>query len=213
MLQVIMYTKGNYLKLIIGPMFSSKSSYLLSEINKMKHITDKILVINSILDKERHNDTYNEFKFHWQGVIKTHDNEILPALMVNKLQDLKDNPFFKSKYIHADIIIIDEAQFYEDLYIFIESELNNNFNNKKFIIAGLSSDFNMKPIGDIIKLIPIADDIVKLSALCLYCKDGTPANFTRLIKKQTNVESNVLVGSKNYYEPCCRTHFFTFNST
>ena len=209
MLQVIMYTKGNYLKLIIGPMFSSKSSYLLSEINKMKHITDKILVINSILDKERHANTYKEFKFNWQGMIKTHDNEILPALMVDKLQELKDDPFFKVKYRHADVIIIDEAQFYKDLYEFVASELSNNLNNKKFIIAGLSSDFNMKPIGDIIKLVPIADDIVKLSALCLYCKDGTPANFTKLIKQSNNTQNNILVGSNDYYEPCCRTHFFT----
>ena len=48
--------KSNYLKLIIGPMFSSKSSSLLAEINRYKYITDKILVINSILDKQRNAD-------------------------------------------------------------------------------------------------------------------------------------------------------------
>ena len=72
----------------------------------------------------------------------------------------------------------------------------------------MSSDFNMKPIGDIINLIPLADEIVKLSALCVYCRDGTPANFTKLIKSESRDESNnVLVGAKDLYSPCCRNHF------
>jgi thymidine kinase len=80
-----------------------------------------------------------------------------------------------------------------------------------FIVAGLSSDFNMKPIGEIISLVPLADEIIKLSALCVYCKDGTPANFTKLIKTHNNESSsNVLVGAKDSYSPCCRKHFLMF---
>ena len=191
--------QGNYLKLIIGPMFSSS---LLSEINRYKYITDKILVINSVLDKERHSDM--EINNQGLGFMKTHDSKTFPAIMLNNLEELKTNNFFNSKYNYADIIIIDEGQFYNDLHSFIKGELNG-YNNKMFIVAGLSSDFNMEPIGDIIKLVPLADEINKLSALCVYCKDGTPANFTKLIKQGDN--SQIHVGAKESYSPCCRKHF------
>jgi thymidine kinase len=202
---------GGYLKLIIGPMFSSKSSTLLSEINRLKYITDKILVINSVLDKKRHIDM--EINAQGLGIMKTHDNKTFPAFMLNNLSELNGmgtttNSFLQSKYNYADIIIIDEAQFYKDLYEFINHELVLSHNNKIFIVAGLSSDFNMNPIGDIIKLVPLADEIVKLSALCVYCKDGTPANFTKLIQSESQDESNnVLVGANDLYSPCCRKHF------
>jgi len=198
----------SYLKLIIGPMFSSKSSTLLSEINRLKYITDKILVINSILDKERHEDM--EINEQGLGIMKTHDNKTFPAIMVTDLKELKTNSFFNSKYEYADIIIIDEGQFYKDLYDFVHTELNYLRARKMFIVAGLSSDFNMKPIGEIISLVPLADEIIKLSALCVYCKDGTPANFTKLINHESSSNGNVLVGAKESYSPCCRKHFLIF---
>jgi thymidine kinase len=193
---------GSYLKLILGPMFSSKSSNLLSEISRYKYITDKILVINSILDIERHpNMNVNQ----GVGYMKTHDNKTYEAIMLKNLKELNTNNIFNNKYNYADIILIDEGQFYDDLYEFLEIELLKN--KKKFIVAGLSSDYNMNPIGDIIKLVPIADDIIKLSALCIICKDGTPANFTKLIKSNQGNQSNVLVGASDSYSPCCRFHF------
>lgn len=176
----------SYLKLIIGPMFSSKSTTLLSEINRLLTITDKILVINSILDKQRHKDIIIDK--YGMGIIKTHDDKSYSALMLNELSELYINKSYNYKYNSSDIIIIDEGQFYKDLYFFINNELRNNNNNKMYIIAGLSSDYNMNPIGDIIKLIPLADDIIKLSALCVYCKDGTPANFTKLKKRKIQIK-------------------------
>jgi thymidine kinase len=198
----------SYLKLIIGPMFSSKSSTLLSEINRLKYITDKILVINSILDKERHEDM--EINDQGLGIMKTHDNKTFPAIMVTDLKELKTNSFFNSKYEYADIIIIDEGQFYKDLYDFVHTELNYIRTRKMFIVAGLSSDFNMKPIGEIISLVPLADEIIKLSALCVYCRDGTPASFTKLINHESSSNGNVLVGANESYSPCCRKHFLIF---
>ena len=190
-----------YLKLIIGCMFSSKTSTLLSEINRYKHITDKILVINSILDKER--------QTHDENVIETHDNKHWPAFMVNTLEELKNTYHYKQKYDDAEIIIIDEAQFYSDLYTFIRNELFSQTNKKLFIVAGLSGDYKMEPIGDIIKLIPLADKIIKLDAYCIYCKDGTLASFTSKLPTAYNT-SQITIGKGDIYAPCCRNHFLTF---
>jgi thymidine kinase len=64
----------------------------------------------------------------------------------------------------------------------------------------------MEPIGDITKIIPLADEVIKLNAYCVYCKNGTLANFT---KREYNLKNSdqILVGSNDLYSPCCRYHF------
>lgn len=197
-------TNASYLKLYIGCMFSSKSSNLMSEITRYSQLTDRILVVNSSLDKERHSDMVIDSE--GIGAIKTHDSKVFPALMIKRLSELKTNSSFKIKYDYADIILIDEGQFFEDLHDFIRDHLTCFFSKKMFIVAGLASDYKMQPIGDIIRLVPMADEIIKLTAYCVYCKDGTPASFT---KKETGVneDSNILVGAKELYSPVCRLHF------
>jgi len=181
-----------YLKIILGCMFSSKTTTLLSEINRYKHITNKILVINHILDKQRQSRS--------DYIIESHDNKYSSAIMIKELNELNSSALYKD----AEIIIIDEGQFFTDLYKFIRHELFTTTNKKMFIVAGLANDYNMEPIGDIIKLIPMADEILKLYAYCIYCKDGTLASFTR---KLTNDNNQITIGKNETYAPCCRKHF------
>lgn len=198
-------SNSNYLKVIMGPMFSGKSSTLINDINKYKFITDKMVVVNSILDKQRHSDM--KIDENGIGQLKTHDSKTFPAIMLKNLSELNTNKFYNKKYLDSSIILIDEGQFYSDLYSFLKDELAKP-GNKKFIVAGLSSDINQNPIGDIIKLIPLADDIIKLSAFCVYCKDATPGNFTKLLISSKEIDSNIKVGAKEIYAPVCRKHFF-----
>lgn len=187
---MLLNQKTSYLKLIIGPMMSSKSSRLISEIEKYKYITDNILVVNHIFDKERNSI----------NCIKTHNNKVYPSIMLDNIFDLQNN----EKYINADIVIIDEAQFYKDLLNFMRIELQKV--NKVFIISGLSGDYNMEPIGEMHLLISLADSIEKLSALCIYCKDGTEASFTKLIDKDNTKQ--ILIGGSEFYTPVCRYHYY-----
>jgi len=197
-------SNSNYLKVIIGPMFSSKSSTLINDINKYKFITDKIMVVNSILDKQRHSDMIIDK--NGIGQLKTHDSKTFPAIMLKNLSELNTNKSYNKKYLNSSIVLIDEGQFYSDLYSFLKNELCKP-GNKKFIVAGLSSNINQNPIGDIIKLIPLADDIIKLSAFCIYCKDETPGNFTKTLVPLNN-NNQIKVGAKEIYAPVCRKHFF-----
>lgn len=181
-----------FLKLIIGPMYSSKSSHLLSEINRYRYITENILVVNHVLDTLRHP------KMNC-GFIKTHNSKSWPAQMVEQLTQLYNLPAYKT----AEIILIDEAQFYPDLFTFIKNELENT--KKMFIVAGLNSDAHQNSFGDITKLIPLADDIVKLSAFCMICKNGCFASFTKKTK-ETFSESQIEIGAQELYIPVCRKH-------
>jgi len=199
-------SRAHYLKLYIGCMMSSKTSNLMTEINRYKHITDRILVINHILDATRHKNK-NATSL---GIIRTHDQKELPAIMINELGELKTNPFFRHKFENADIVIIDEGQFYKDLYQFMRTELfefPRDSHPKTFIVAGLSGDYNMEPIGDIIQLVPLADEIHKLTAYCVYCKDTTPASFSKKIINTNETELKFIIGDHNIYSPVCRMHY------
>lgn len=184
-------------------MFSGKSTSLLNEAQRFRYITDNILMVNHVFDNERHASPDNSSGL---GQIKTHDNKSNSALMVQNLCELLSNDFFYSKYSSADVVLIDEAQFYDDLYTFISNELQRNDIRKIFIVGGLSGDFRMNHIGQLHQILPLADEIVKLQAYCVFCKDGTPASFTKRI---TNDEQVILVGNASHYAPVCRLHFYT----
>jgi thymidine kinase len=187
----MLYSKSNYLKVIIGPMFSSKSTHLLEEINTYKHITNKIICVN-------HNSDVDRYSIK-ESVIKTHNTTSHISFMCNNLSEM-----YKIKeYNDAEVVIIDEGQFFSDLYIFIENELKN-INKKVFIVAGLSGDINLKPIGEILQLIPLANEIKQLSAFCVDCNDGTLANFT---KRKGTTKETILVGGTDLYKPVCRFHY------
>ena len=76
--------------------------------------------------------------------------------------------------------------------------------NKTVICAGLVADYKREKFGDILSLIPIADDIKMLSALCSICKDGTHAHFSKRIVKE---DKQNLVGSTESYISVCRKHY------
>ena len=87
--------------------------------------------------------------------------------------------------------------------IFVNTGLKEN---KSFIIAGLDGDFKREPFGDILKLIPLAEKVIKLNALCKFCKDGTEAPFT---KRLINADIQQLVGGADSYAAVCRKHYET----
>jgi thymidine kinase len=101
-----------------------------------------------------------------------------------------------------DVIIIEELQFFTDAYESIVKWCD--INNKIVIAAGLDGDFLRNPFGDVLRLIPHAEKVTKLSALCKKCGDGTLAHFTKRI---TNDNQTTLVGSDDIYEAVCRKHF------
>ena len=178
------------IELILGCMFSGKSSELIRRIRRYQSINKKVLSINYI------NDTR-----YGENNIITHDQLKEKALFASKLEILLQNKDFNN----CDIIAINEGQFFPDLYDMVTLIADNY--DKTIIICGLDGDFNRQPFGDILKLIPHAEDICKLSALCGICNDGTNASFTKRITKSTE---KVLIGGSESYIPVCRK---CFNST
>ncbi len=66
------------------------------------------------------------------------------------------------------------------------------------IVAALDGTFERKPFGEVLSLIPHADDVSKLKAVCACGKD---APFSHRTTKETAVE---VIGGGDKYEALCR---------
>ena len=175
------------LELIIGNMFSGKTSELIRRINREKSINKKILVVNYISDNRYSSNS-----------IASHDNLKASCLKLEKLSDLLK---FQKNY---DSFFIDEGQFFTDLYDVVK-ELVDVF-KKHVIVSGLDGDCKRSSFGDIIKLIPICDTVDKLTAYCNKCNNGKIGAFT---KKINNEDSPIIdIGGTDKYIPVCRFHYF-----
>jgi thymidine kinase len=178
------------LELIIGPMFSGKSTELIKHANRYISIGKNVLAINHKI-----NNRYGSNK------ITTHDKKVFEnCIIIDKLNDIHN--LYTQKFNDSEIIIIEELQFFPDGFDFIKNTVD--FTNKTVITAGLSGDFRRNPFGDVLKLIPYADSLTQLSAYCKKCGDGTLANFTKRITKENNT---TLVGTADQYEAVCRKHY------
>ena len=173
------------LEIIMGCMFSGKSTELIRRLKRFKVIFQKVLVINSSKDTRSQEE-----------VIKTHDGVAFQCIKTTKLMDVYHNP----SYINAAVIGIDEGQFFEDLHEFVKFTLCLQ---KHIIIASLDGDSNQKSFGQTLSLIPLADNVDKLHALCMECHDGTLAPFT---KRHVKGGTQELIGSNEIYSAVCRNH-------
>jgi thymidine kinase len=174
------------LELIIGPMFSGKSTELIRKIKLLQIINKKVLVLKPVIDSR-----YNQNK------ITSHNYESVECIVINKLNDVLEDEL---KKYHA--IVIDEGQFFDDLVPTVTKWINNY--SIDIIVGGLDGDFQQQPIGTILNLIPHADKCYKLSSLCNVCKDGTEAPFSFRL---ANSSDKILVGGSESYIPVCRKHF------
>jgi thymidine kinase len=184
-----------YLELIVGPMFCGKTSLLLSIYKQLIFCDIPVTIINHSIDTRYH-----------ESMVSTHDKIMAPCIQTTHLSNLwfeqntDSNSDNYTKVKNSDVILINEGQFFDDLYIVVDDMLKNN---KRVYVCGLDSDFERKKFGQILDLIPICDKIVKLTSLCSKCKDGTPAIFSMRL---TQEKQQTLVGSDNYI-PVCRKCF------
>jgi len=180
------------LEIIMGCMFSGKSTEVIRRIKRLKTLGKNVMIINNSLDTRYTNGEL--------GFIATHNEECVPCISADKLLNLVDTQSFRD----ADVIIVEEAQFFSDLYEFSTKAVDNH--NKHVIVSGLDGDAERKPFGDILRLIPHAEKVTKLSALCLECNDGTEAFFSKRLIYE-NMNPQVSVGAADKYIAVCRRHY------
>lgn len=181
---------SSYLELFLGPMFSGKTTRLIQQYKLHKYIGKSVAVINYSGDT----------RYSQESMLSSHDKVMIPCIMLNTLGELwnhEDHPHY-AEVRNADVIIINEGQFFEDLYEVVVQMVD--MLRKTVYISGLDGDFQRNKFGRILDLIPLCDKITKLRSLCALCKNGNAGIFSHRITEETQ---QVVIGSDNYV-PLCR---------
>ena len=172
------------LTIVTGPMFSGKSSRLLSLVSQYAAIDTPVLVVKHA-DDTRYSRTE----------VVTHDNQRASCLAIRDLDDLRPEEW--SRY---SVLIVEEAQFFRRLVPFVEMVVDTH--GKHLYLVGLDGDSNRRPFGELLECIPLADRVERLTAFCRRCANGTPAPFT--YRCNGPHDQQVLVGGQDRYMPLCR---------
>jgi len=175
-------SEGGQIQLILGPMFSGKSTELMRRIKRYQVATRKCLAVKYAKDK-RYSDCD----------LAAHDGQTIAAIQAEELQTLLNvaDDF--------DVIGIDEGQFFPDVVEFADELANRG---KTVVIAALDGDFKRKNFNRILELVPLAEHVVKLNAVCMVCAGD--AAFTKRISKDDRIE--VIGGSEMYMATCRECH-------
>jgi thymidine kinase len=168
------------IELILGPMFSGKSTRLIELMRKYVYKAKKTIMVKYYADQ----------RYSQKSEVVTHDLIKYDSINCKILRNSFDT--FKE----YDVIGIDEGQFFADLVEVCE-ELA--LMGKIVLIAALNGDFRMEPFPVIQRIIAKADKIKLLKAYCFNCHKD--AKFSLRI-----VQSNetVLIGAGESYKPACR---------
>lgn len=177
------------LEIVLGPMFSGKSSYALSYIRRQRAIQRSVVAVKPSID--------NRYSTHDE--IVTHNQEKIRCILWDSSVPLSPNRFM----LESDCIVVEEAQFFSGLFTFCEYLLKLG---KNVVLVGLDGDAHRKPFREILDCIPWANKVTKLSALCHYCKNGTEAPYTRYKPESNQSTSQVDVGGAEKYESVCIHH-------
>ncbi|XP_066292716.1 thymidine kinase, cytosolic-like isoform X1 [Branchiostoma lanceolatum] len=174
-------SKGQ-IQVIFGPMFSGKTTELVRRIQRYKLARQSCVLIKYARD-----DRYNK------DGIATHDRHVTAAVATTKLYDIK------ADMLPCQVIGIDEGQFFPDVVPFCDEMANQG---KTVIVAALDGTFQKKGFGDILNLVPLAESVIKLQAVCMSCYNH--ASYTKRLGQETEVE--VIGGCEKYMAVCRDCH-------
>ncbi|XP_029949317.1 thymidine kinase, cytosolic [Salarias fasciatus] len=167
------------IQVIFGPMFSGKSTELMRRVRRFQLAQYNCLLVKYAKDT-RYSDTG----------MATHDKYTMEAVPASCLADVRPAA------LRACVIGIDEGQFFPDVVEFCEEMANLG---KTIIVAALDGTFQRKPFGNILNLVPLAESVVKLHAVCMQCYNE--AAYTKRLGAEKEVE---VIGGADKYQAVCR---------
>ena len=174
--------KGS-IEVICGSMFSGKTEELLRRLKRAQFAKLNIAVFKPQVDK----------RYNTQKVV-SHNENTIQAIAVESAKDI----LRLAK--QAQVVAIDEAQFFDSELITVCSELANS--GVRVIIAGLDMDFLGKPFGIMPEILAIAEHITKVHAICIDCCAIANHSF-----RMTDDKNLIQIGEKKEYKPLCRECF------
>lgn len=176
------------LEVIIGPMFSGKSTELIRKLTRAQIAGKKVIMFKPKVD-----DRYHDH------MVVSHDGSSFPATVVDVLSDIRD-VLEEDAY---DVLGFDEAQFFN--YPFENYAQVLAQSGHHVIVSGLSTDFMGRPWTSMIPLVFRADELHHLTAVCLQCGSDATRN-QRIVNGEpaTSGELTAIGGTESYEARCSK---------
>lgn len=185
---------GGSIELILGPMFSGKSTELLGRVRRAALADQPVMLVKHVKETRYGEDeivtTHSEMR---QGVVPRSETKApIRVVRSERLSEL---------IAWEPVIGIDEGQFFPDLAEACERWANEGH---RVIIAALDGDFARRPFGAGCGLVPLAEKVIKLKGVCMNCRHRESA-FSLRLGASKELE---LIGGRETYHSVCRKCYF-----
>ena len=183
------YTAG-WVHVICGCMFCGKTDEMLRLLRRFSIAGRRVLLVKPQLDTRTDHVTVVSRSGATHRAVAVESSADIAALVGD-----------------ADIVAIEEGQFFDERLPEVVEELADT--GKQVLVTGLDRDFRGIPFGPMPRLMALADQVTKLTAICVVC--GEPATRTqRLIDGEPAPADSPLIviggmGDETY-EARCRLH-------
>lgn len=171
------------IEVIAGCMFSGKTEELIRRLRRAQIAKQRVEIFKPGLDNR-----YSETE------VVSHSQHRIASRIVQQSAEILAHAG------EADVIGIDEAQFFDEEIVSVCEELANQ--GKRVIVAGLDLDYRGKPFGPMPQLMAVAEYVTKTMAVCM--KSGLPASRTQRL---TQSHELVVVGHSDQYEARHRAYY------
>lgn len=170
------------LTLIIGCMYSGKTTEAIRRVRRARAAGLNVRIFKYA----------NDTRYSRKALAVSHDGlseEAQPIVDAHELDtmDLRD----------VDVVCFEEGQFIAHLDEVVDELIEKQ--GKHVIVTALQSNFRREPWGNIMALIPKAEEVVQLRAICASCKGD--ASFSKRIVPNSELE---LIGGPDSYKAMCR---------
>jgi thymidine kinase len=178
---------GGVIEVVCGGMFSGKTEELIRRVRRAQIARQRVSVFKHALD-----DRYAV------GAVTSHNGARIDAIAIARSAEIpaRMDPA-------ATVVAVDEVQFLDDGITQVARALAAR--GLRVILAGLDTDFRGEPFGPVPALLAAAEEVTKLTAICVVC--GAPATRTqRLVdgRPAHYTDPVILVGAREVYEARCR---------
>ncbi|MEB3196849.1 MAG: thymidine kinase [Candidatus Sericytochromatia bacterium] len=176
-----------WIEVICGSMFSGKTEELIRRVRRAQIAKQQVQVFKPEMD-----DRYRA------ELVNSHNGGQIEAIRARLASDVLA---MVSEDVH--VVALDEVQFFDDAIVEACQALADA--GKRVICTGLDLDFRGEPFGFMPRLITMAEEVEKLTAICMTC--GAPGTRTqRLVdgRPAHYEEAVILIGAAEAYEPRCR---------
>lgn len=172
------------IEVVCGPMFSGKTEELIRRVKRAQIAKQRVQIFKPAIDVRYDKE---DVVSHSSQSIKSEPVETAVEILIR----LKDS---------TRVVAIDEIQFFDEGIITVVSKLAAR--GYRVICAGLDLDYRAQPFGPMGTLLAMADEVVKIHAICTIC--GAPATRSQRLSAS---KAQVLLGETEAYEARCRGHY------